>query len=76
MEKIALKIGDKIRYLDNHNGVIDRIRIISSGKFVEQYEGDINKVVLTLKDKIGVINIWPKKTPVCLAEAKEHKKQK
>jgi len=49
-QEIILKIGDTIEYAQGLRALIEKIRIISTGKFVEEYaySGDSNDVVLTL----------------------------
>lgn len=75
-QEITLKIGDTIEYSGGRKGQIEKIRIISSGKFVTQYEYAENgdNVVLTLKDKQSIINLWLKDTPIHKITEKEEKR--
>jgi hypothetical protein len=74
--KTILKIGDMIGYSDNKKAMIEKIRIISKGEFVEQYiyDSEAEDVVLTLNDNIGVFNLWLKNNPICVFEEKKEKK--
>lgn len=74
-QETTLKIGDTIAYSGGHKGQIEKIRIISSGKFVTQYEYTENgdNVVLTLKDKHSIINLWLKDTPIHKITEKQEK---
>ncbi|MDD5652901.1 MAG: hypothetical protein PHT31_01900 [Candidatus Omnitrophica bacterium] len=60
--KIALIIGDTIKYSGEHTGVIDKIRVISTGNYIEQYEynGSDEDIVLSLKNDHGIANLWLK----------------
>jgi len=64
--EIILKVGDTIEYSNSRKGLIEKIRIISSGKCVEEYvyDGDGKDLVLTLKDGHGTINLWVKDIPI------------
>lgn len=59
---IMLKIGDMIEYSSGYTAVIEKIRVISTGEFVEQYEynGSDEDIVLTLKNDHGITNLWLK----------------
>jgi hypothetical protein len=61
-QEIILKVGDTIEYSNGCKGLIERIRIISSGKCIEEciYDGDDKNLVLTLKDSYGTVNLWLK----------------
>lgn len=61
-QEIILRIGDTIEYSGGRKGLIEKIRIISSGKLVEEYEYDEDDkdVILTLKNNSSIINLWLK----------------
>jgi|GEM_PF-901226 len=61
-QEIILRIGDTIEYSNGQKGLIEKIRIISSGKFVEEYDydGDGHDLVLTLRCNNSVTNLWVK----------------
>lgn len=61
-QKTILNIGDTVKYSERCAGVIEAIRVISSGNFIKQYEyeGNDEDVVLTLRGEYGVINFWLK----------------
>jgi len=63
-QEIILKVGDTIEYSHSGKGLIERMRIISTGKCVEEYvyDGDGKDLVLTLRDGYGTINLWVKDT--------------
>ena len=63
-QEMILKIGDAIEYSNGQKGLIEKIRIISSGKFVEEYEydGDGHNLVLTLRCNNSITNLWVKDT--------------
>jgi hypothetical protein len=73
-QEIKLRIGDVIDYGKGRKGQIEKIRIISNGKFVEEYEydGDGQDLVLTLRSNNSVLNFWVKNTHI--HEAPEEKK--
>lgn len=77
-KKIILKIGDMVRYFDNKNGIIEKIRVISKAEFIDEckYDGEENDIVLTLKDGAGTINLWLKNNTVWLLEEKKDSKEK
>ena len=64
-QEIKLRVGDTIDYGNDRKGQIEKIRIISSGKFVEEYEydGDGHDLVLTLRNN-SVSNLWVKDTRI------------
>ena len=74
-QEIIFKIGDTIEYSNGQKGLIEKIRIISSGKLVEEYEydGDGRDLVLTLRCNNSMTNLWVKDTPIhkVLGEKKE-----
>lgn len=76
-EAIVLKIGDTIEYRENDSAVIDKIRIISSGKFIDQvkYDSKNDDIVLTLKDNTGLFNLWLKDNPIRISEEKKEKRK-
>jgi len=76
-EKIILKIGDTVEYHNNKKATIEKIRIISKGEFIEQfkYDGKANNIVLTLRDNVGVFNLWLKDNPIRIMEEKKEKKK-
>jgi len=65
-QEIILTVGDTIKYSNGQEGLIEKIRIISSGKFVEEYEydGDGHDLVLTLRNNNSVTNLWVKDTRI------------
>jgi len=65
-QEIIFKIGDTIEYSNGQKGLIEKIRIISSGKLVEEYEydGDGHDLVLTLRNNNSVTNFWVKDTRI------------
>ncbi len=74
-EKIILKVGDIVEYSYGRKGLIEKIRIISTGEFVEEYaHGDDGKnLVLTLKNGQDIVNLWLKDTPVHKVTEKQGK---
>lgn len=76
-KEIILKVGDAIEYFSGRSAVIEKIRIISTGELVEQYkyDGQGYDIVLTLKDKLGMIDLWLKDTPIRILETKKSAKQ-
>lgn len=66
-QEINLKVGDTVEYSHGRKGLIERIRIISTGKCVEEYvyDGDGRDLVLTLKDaQQSTTNLWLKDMPI------------
>jgi len=65
-QEIKLRLGDTIDYGNGQKGRIEKIRIISSGKLVEEYEydGDGHDLVLTLRVNNSVTNLWVKDTRI------------
>ena len=65
-QEIILRVGDTIEYSNGQKGLIEKIRIISSGKLVEEYEydGDGHDLVLTLRNNNSVTNFWVKDTRI------------
>ena len=65
-QEITLRIGDTIEYLNGQKGLIEKIRIISSGKLLEEYEydGDGHDLVLTLRCNSSITNLWVKDTHI------------
>ena len=65
-QEIKLRLGDTIDYGSGKRGQIEKIRIISSGKLVEEYEydGDGHDLVLTLRVNNSVTNLWVKDTHI------------
>jgi hypothetical protein len=59
---VILNIGDTIKYSGDSTGIIENIRVISTGNYIEQYEynGNDEDIVLTLKNDHGVTNLWLK----------------
>ena len=59
---IVLNIGDTIKYSGDSAGIIENIRVISTGNYIEQYEYNSNDedIVLTLKNDHGVTSLWLK----------------
>ena len=75
-EKEILKIGDMIEYDNNQMVIIEKIRIISTGRFIEQYKynGRGDDVVLTLRGKSTTINLWVKDTHIRKITEKQKKR--
>lgn len=75
-QEIILRIGDTIEYSGGQKGKIEKIRIISSGKLIEQYvyDGKGDDLVLTLKNEQRIINLWVKDTPIRKIIEKEKKR--
>jgi len=73
-QEIELKVGDAIDYGNGKKGQIEKIRIISSGKLVEEYDydGDGHDLVLTLRCNNSVTDLWVKNTRI--HKAPEEKK--
>jgi len=72
-QTIILKVGDAIEYFKGRSAVIEKIRIISTGQLVERYKycGEGYDIALTLKNEVGIINLWVKDTPLRTLERKE-----
>ncbi len=77
-KKVILKIGDTVGYSDSKKAIIEKIRIISKSEFIGElkYDGEENDIVLTLRDGLGIINLWLKNNPVRLLEEKKESKEK
>jgi len=65
-KKIVLNIGDSINYSGDGSGIIEKIRVISKGNYVSQFEyrGNDEDIVLTLKNEHGITNLWLKDVPI------------
>ena len=65
-QELKLSVGDAIDYGNGRKGQIEKIRIISSGKFVEEceYDGDGHDLVLTLRRNNSINNLWVKDTHI------------
>jgi hypothetical protein len=65
-QEIILTVGDTIEYSNGQKGLIEKIRIISSGKCVEEYvyDGGGKDLVLTLRDGQSTTNLWLKDMPI------------
>ena len=65
-QEIKLRVGDVVDYGNGRKGQIEKIRIISSGKLVEEYEydGDGHDLVLTLRCNNSITNLWVKDTRI------------
>jgi len=53
----TVRIGDTIECFEGHNAVIEKIKIISTGEFIEQYQydgTDAYDIMLILKDDTGI----------------------
>jgi hypothetical protein len=74
-QEIILKVGDTVEYSRGRKGLIERIRIISTGKCVEEYtyDGDGKDLVLTLRDEQSIMNLWLKDTPIHKIVEKQEK---
>ena len=59
-EEIILKVADTIECSNGQKGVIEKIRIISSGRFLEEYVyvGRGQDLVLTLRGNNSLTNLW------------------
>lgn len=57
-----LNIGDTIKYSEDCAGIIEKIRVISKGHYINQFEynGNDEDIVLTLKNDHGVTSLWLK----------------
>jgi len=62
IRNVILNIGDTIKYSGDSTGIIENIRVISTGNYIEQYEynGNDENIVLTLKNEYGVTSLWLK----------------
>jgi small-conductance mechanosensitive channel len=65
-QEIILKVGDTVEYSQGRKGLIKRIRILSTGKCVEEYiyDGDGHDLVLTLRCNNSITNLWVKNTRI------------
>ena len=65
-QETILTLGDTIEYSNGQKGSIEKIRIISSSKFVEEYryDGNGHDLVLTLRSNNSVSNLWVKDTRI------------
>ena len=65
-QEMKLGVGDVIDYGNGKKGKIEKIRIISSGKLLEEYEynGDGHDLVLTLRHNNSIANLWVKDTRI------------
>ncbi len=65
-QEMILTVGDTIEYSNGQKGLIEKIRIISSGKLVEEceYDGDDHDLVLTLRCNNSITNLWVKDTRI------------
>jgi hypothetical protein len=65
-QEIKLRLGDTIDYGNGKKGQIEKIRIISSGKLLKEYEydGDGHDLVLTLRRNNSITNLWVKDTRI------------
>jgi len=63
---VTLNIGDTIKYSGDSTGIIENIRVISTGNYIEQYEynGNDEDIVLTLRNDHGITNLWLKDTSI------------
>jgi len=63
---VTLNIGDTIKYSGDSTGIIENIRVISTGNYIEQYEynGNGEDIVLTLRNDHGITNLWLKDTSI------------
>jgi hypothetical protein len=60
-----VKIGDAIECFKGHSAIIEKIKIISTGEFVQEYKYDGNgyDIMLILKDNSSMVNICFKDAP-------------
>ncbi len=63
---VILNIGDTIKYSGDSTGIIENIRVISTGNYIAQYEynGNDEDIVLTLRNDHGITNLWLKDTSI------------
>jgi len=63
---VVLKIGDTVKYAGDCTGIIEKIRVISKGNYINQFEynGNDEDIVLTLKNDHGITNLWLKDAPI------------
>ncbi len=75
-DKIILKMGDIVECHDKSKAVIEKIRIISTAKFIDQvkYNGKGDDIVLILRDNVGIYNYWLKDNPIRVSDEKKEKK--
>jgi hypothetical protein len=76
-DKIILKTGDMIEYHGNSKAVIEKIRMVSAAKFVDQvkYNGKGDDIVLSLRSNAGIYSFWLKDNPIRILEEKKDKKK-
>ncbi len=62
VRNVVLNIGDTIKYFEDCAGIIEKIRVISKGHYINQFEyrGNDEDIVLTLKNDHGITNLWLK----------------
>ena len=61
-----VKVGDTIECFKGHSAVIEKIKMISTSEFIEQYQydgTDAYDIMLILKDDTGVIKLCFKNAP-------------
>jgi len=62
----TVRIGDTIECFEGHGAVIEKIKMISTGEFIEQYQydgTDAYDIMLILKDDTGMIKLCFKNAP-------------
>ena len=62
----VVRAGDSIECFEGHRAVIEKIKIISTEKFIKQYKYDgidAYDVMLILKDGTGIIKLCFKNAP-------------
>jgi hypothetical protein len=62
----VVKVGDAIECFEGHRAVIEKIKMISMGEFIERYKydgTDAYNVMLILKDGTGIIKLCFKNAP-------------
>ncbi|MDD5120785.1 MAG: hypothetical protein PHR84_05695 [Candidatus Omnitrophica bacterium] len=59
---VVLSIGETIKYPVDRTGIIEKIKVISTGSYVNkfEYKGNDEDIVLTLKNDHGITNLWLK----------------
>lgn len=62
----VVRVGDSIECFEGHRAVIEKIKMLSTGEFIERYKYDgvdAYDIMLFLKDSTGVIKICFKNAP-------------
>jgi len=62
----VVKVGDAIECFKGHSAIIEKIKMISTGEFIKQYEYDgvdAYDIMLILKDSTGIVKLCFKNAP-------------